>query len=72
MKKAAIIGAGMGRVERCHQLVKHGYEVTIFERGEKQGVWRAVFLIRNGIGRWNISTTHWFKSDKAVLKLIKN
>ncbi|NMC46809.1 MAG: NAD(P)/FAD-dependent oxidoreductase [Chloroflexi bacterium] len=71
MKKAAIIGAGMGGLSAAHQLVKHGYEVTIFERGEKAGGLAGGFF--NPEWDWSVEYFyhHWFKSDKAVLKLIK-
>ncbi|NMB61934.1 MAG: NAD(P)/FAD-dependent oxidoreductase [Chloroflexi bacterium] len=71
MKKAAIIGAGMGGLSTAHQLIKHGYEVTIFEKGEKAGGLAGGFF--NPEWDWSVEYFyhHWFKSDKAILKLIK-
>lgn len=71
MKKAAIIGAGMGGLTAAYQLTKHGYEVTIFEKGEKAGGLAGGFF--NPGWDWSVEYFyhHWFKSDKAILSLIK-
>lgn len=71
MKKAAIIGAGIGGLTAAHELRKKGFDVTIFEKGNKAGGLAGGFYH----DQWDWSVEyfyhHWFESDKAILNLIK-
>ena len=71
MKKAAIIGSGIGGLTAAHELRKQGFDVTIFEKGTTTGGLAGGFFHDN----WDWSVEyfyhHWFKSDKAIQNLIK-
>ena len=71
MKNAAIIGAGIGGLAAAYELEKNGYQVTIFEKGEKAGGLAGGF--QHDEWDWSVEYFyhHWFKSDKAILSLIK-
>lgn len=71
MKTAAIIGAGIGGLTAAHELHKRGFKVTVFEKGTTAGGLAGGFRQPN----WDWSVEyfyhHWFKSDKAILNLMK-
>lgn len=71
MKKAAIIGAGIGGLTAAYELNKQGFDVTIYEKGSKAGGLAGGFYH----DQWDWSVEyfyhHWFESDKAILNLMK-
>ncbi|HAF62903.1 MAG TPA: hypothetical protein DCK95_11345 [Anaerolineaceae bacterium] len=71
MKKAAIIGAGIGGLTAALELNKKGYQVTVYEKGAQAGGLAGGF--RHSDWDWSIEFFyhHWFRSDKAILNLIK-
>ncbi len=71
MKKAAIIGAGIGGLAAAHELEKQGYEVTIYEKGKNAGGLAGGFYHENWDWSVEFFYHHWFQSDKAILNLMK-
>ncbi len=71
MKKAAIIGAGIGGLAAAYELKKKGYAVTIYEKGNHPGGLAGGFYHENWDWSVEFFYHHWFKSDKAILNLIK-
>lgn len=71
MKNAAIIGAGAGGLTAAFELTQKGYQVTVFEKGEQAGGLAGGF--RHPDWDWSVEYFyhHWFRSDKAILHLIK-
>ena len=47
MASALVIGAGVGGVATAARLARHGYEVTVVEKGERAGG-RCNRLVRDG------------------------
>ena len=71
MKKVAIIGAGIGGLTATLGLMKKGYQVTVYEKGARAGGLAGGF--RHPDWDWSVEFFyhHWFRSDKAILNLIK-
>lgn len=69
--KIAIIGAGFTGLSAAYQLVKHGHEVTIFEKDSQPGG-LAIGYQEKG-WEWTLEKHyhHWFTNDKFVLNLAK-
>lgn len=71
MKKAAIIGAGIGGLTAAHELIQRGYAVTIYEKGSHAGGLAGGFYHEHWDWSVEFFYHHWFKSDKAILNLLK-
>ncbi|MHB8807641.1 MAG: NAD(P)/FAD-dependent oxidoreductase [Anaerolineaceae bacterium] len=71
MKKAAVIGAGMGGLTAAHELKKQGYDVALYEKGNSAGGLAGGFYHDNWDWSVEFFYHHWFKSDKAILNLMK-
>jgi len=71
MKNAAIIGAGIGGLTAALELTKKGYQVTVYEKGAQAGGLAGGF--HHPDWDWSVEFFyhHWFRSDKAILNLIK-
>lgn len=71
MKHIAIIGAGPGGMSAAHDLLKAGFQVTLFEREASVGGLAGGFRDP----RWSTTLEnfyhHWFESDHAMLGLIE-
>lgn len=67
--KIAIIGAGFTGLAAAYQLLKKGYEVTIFEKDSQPGG-LAIGNEEKG-WKWTLESFyhHWFTNDKAILDL---
>ena len=70
-KKIAIIGAGFGGMTTALDLIKEGYEVTIFEGTGGPGGLAAGF--KEPEWEWSVENFyhHWFTSDKDMNRLFK-
>jgi protoporphyrinogen oxidase len=71
MRRAAIIGAGVGGLAAAYDLRRAGYRVTVYEATAEVGGLAAGF---KGPGwDWNLEKFyhHWFASDKYMLGLIR-
>ncbi|MDD2225159.1 MAG: FAD-dependent oxidoreductase [Candidatus Shapirobacteria bacterium] len=68
-KKIAIIGGGIGGLVVGYELIKKGYEVTVFEKEKEIGGLLADFKIEGE----NLEKVyhHIFKTDKEVIDLIE-
>jgi protoporphyrinogen oxidase len=69
--KAAIIGAGLGGMSAAYDLVKAGYDVTIYEASEFAGGLAGGF--KEPHWDWSVEKFyhHWFRTDSNMLKLIE-
>lgn len=70
-KKIAIIGAGFGGMTAALDLIKEGYDVTIFEATGGPGGLAAGF--KEPEWEWSVENFyhHWFTSDKDMFLLFK-
>jgi len=70
-KKIAIIGAGFGGMTAALDLVKAGYDVTIFEAGGTPGGLAGGF--KEPEWEWSVENFyhHWFTSDAYMFRLFK-
>lgn len=69
--KIAIIGAGFTGLSAAHQLIKNGYNVTVFEKDSFPGGLALGF--KNDKWQWPLEKHyhHWFTNDDSVLNLAK-
>ena len=69
--RVAIIGAGFTGLTAAYELLKKGYEVTVFEKDSLPGG-LAIGYKEKG-WEWTLEAFyhHWFTNDKAVLDLAK-
>lgn len=65
----AVIGAGIGGLTAAYELTKAGHRVTVFEKDARLGGQLAAFDI--GEQRLDKFYHHIFKSDRAVIELMK-
>jgi len=70
MKKIAILGAGFGGMAAAYDLVRAGYQVTIYEAADYAG--GLASGIREPNWDWSVEKFyhHWFASDRHMLGLI--
>lgn len=69
--KIAVIGAGFAGLSAAYQLVKRGYEVTVFEKEGSPGGLALGF--KENKWAWSLEKHyhHWFANDNSVLRLAK-
>ncbi|HSA84108.1 MAG TPA: FAD-dependent oxidoreductase, partial [Patescibacteria group bacterium] len=67
----AIIGAGFTGLSAAYQLVKKGYQVTIFEKDPQPGGLAVGFQEKSWEWTFEKHYHHWFTNDNFVLNLAK-
>ena len=70
-KTAAIVGAGLGGLAAAYDLIKAGYQVTIYEAADHVGGLASGF--KEPHWDWSVEKFyhHWFQSDSHMLGLIE-